>query len=146
MEVMPILYKKVCRNGGSMGWWGQLSAGTTVLLCPGRQDTEQEGARPKSTQRGRKQGGGQVPDAENVDVDAAEEEEAGEDCTFRVQGTEVDEKFPTAPKPQRIKSQTSLALEMMVTTSGAEGFLGKEGGEGERGSNEEKTFLCAGLF
>ena len=57
-----------------------------MLLCPGKQDTEQEAARPKSTcreeaQRGRKQGG-QVPDAENMDVDAAEEEETGEGCTF----------------------------------------------------------------
>ena len=104
MQVMPILYKKVCRKGGSVGWWGQLSAGRTVLLCPDRQDAEQEVARQKSTrrveaQRGRKRGGGQVPDAKNMDVDAAEEEEADEGCTFRVQGTGVAEKFPTAPKP-----------------------------------------------
>ena len=57
-----------------------------MLLCPGKQDTEQEAARPKSTcreeaQRGRKRGG-QVPDAENMDVDAAEEEETGEGGTF----------------------------------------------------------------
>ena len=57
-----------------------------MLLCSGKQDTEQEVARPKSTcreeaQRGRKRGG-QVPDAEHMDVDAVEEEETGEGCTF----------------------------------------------------------------
>lgn len=50
-----------------------------MLLCSGKQDTEQEAARPKSTcreeaQRGRKRGG-QVPDAEHMDVDAVEEED-----------------------------------------------------------------------
>ena len=31
-----------------------------------------------------------------------------------------------------------------MATSAADRFLGKEGGEEERGSKEERTFLCAG--
>ena len=49
-----------------------------------------------------------------------------------------------SPQPSHtdIKSQMSLALETMVATSGANRFLGKEGGEG--GREEERTLLCAG--
>ena len=79
MQVMPILYKKVCRKGGSVGWWGHggdnflqaeqccraWTGKTPSRRRPGRIDT------PVEAQRGRKRGGGQVPDAETVDVDAA---------------------------------------------------------------------------
>ena len=97
---------------------------------------------PVEAQRGRKRGGGQVPDAETVDVGKARRKRQGEGCTFLVQGTRIAEKFPTAPKPHsHTVSDGSLET---VATSAAGWFLGKAGGEGERGSKKERTFLCAG--
>ena len=49
-----------------------------------------------------------------------------------------------SPQPSHtdMKSQVSLALETMVATSGANRFLGKEGGEG--GREEERTCYVLG--